>query len=217
MKDATEAMESVYCRSGNKMITTSGGGALVCKTEEDRKTTMFYATQARENFPYYQHEKFGYNYRMSNICAGIGRGQMTILEEHVAHHRHVNALYQAAFAGVDGITVQTAPSADFDSNFWLSTILIDKVKTGVDYNDIMAALAKVNVETIPLWKPLHLQPVFAECPSYVNGVSERLFEQGLCLPSGPCVTDEDVAFIVEEVLRVIGIQIERIERKRGGE
>ena len=213
VEDAAEAQGSSYkgrkCGTfgqfaalsfnGNKMITTSGGGALVVADEDAKKETMFYATQARENYPYYQHERIGYNYRMSNICAGIGRGQMTIIDEHVAHHRHVHALYKEAFANIDGITLKCNPTDDFDSNFWLSTILIDKEVTGVDYEEMRVALDAKGIETRPLWKPMHLQPVFANNPAYVNGVSESLFNQGLCIPSGPYVTDEDVAFIVSEI------------------
>ena len=136
---------------------------------------------------------------MSNSCAGIGRGQMTIIDEHVAHHRHVHALYKEAFANIDGITLKCNPTDDFDSNFWLSTILIDKEVTGVDYEEMRVALDAKGIETRPLWKPMHMQPVFANNPAYVNGVSESLFNQGLCIPSGPYVTDEDVAFIVSEI------------------
>ncbi|MFR9585844.1 MAG: aminotransferase class I/II-fold pyridoxal phosphate-dependent enzyme [Rikenellaceae bacterium] len=217
VEDAAEALGSEYkgqkCGTfgrfgvlsfnGNKMITTSGGGALVCESEDDKKKIMFYATQARENYPYYHHEKIGYNYRMSNICAGIGRGQMTVLDEHVEHHRRINALYQEAFADVAGITVMGNPSDDFDSNFWLTTILVDENKVGVDYNVIMEALKEQSIESRPLWKPLHLQPVFADCPSYVNGVSEKLFNQGLCLPSGPCVSEDNVKNIIEIIINTI--------------
>ncbi len=217
VEDAAEAMGSEYkgrrCGTfgrfgvlsfnGNKMITTSGGGALICANEDDRKTTMFYATQAREDFPYYQHEKIGYNYRMSNICAGIGRGQMTIVNEHISHHKMINTMYQEAFAEIDGITVMSNLNSDFNSNFWLSTILIDKNITGVGYSDIMGLLKESNIESRPLWKPLHLQPVFADCPSYVNGVSESLFDKGLCLPSGPWVSEDDVRKIIEIIRRAI--------------
>ena len=216
LEDAAEALGSEYkgqkCGTfgefgvlsfnGNKMITTSGGGALVCRTEEEAKRTMFYATQAREPFPYYQHEKIGYNYRMSNICAGIGRGQMTVLEEHIVHHRHVHALYEEAFKEMEGITLHHAPNADFNPNYWLSTILIDSEKTGFDYEQLRVALDKANVETRPLWKPMHLQPVYKDVPKYVDGTSESLFNQGLCLPAGPYVTDEDVAYIVEEIRKM---------------
>ncbi len=210
VEDAAEALGSEYkgrkCGTighfgalsfnGNKMITTSGGGALVCPTLEDKQGVLFYATQARENFPYYQHEKIGYNYRMSNICAGIGRGQMTILEEHVAHHRHVHALYEKAFASMPGITVHSNSKDYIDSNYWLTTVLIDPSVTGFDYEQLRLHLAAHQVESRPLWKPMHMQPVYQNAPSYVDGTSERLFAQGLCLPSGPYVTDEDVAFII---------------------
>ena len=210
VEDAAEALGSEYkgrkCGTighfgalsfnGNKMITTSGGGALVCPTLEDKQGVLFYATQARENFPYYQHEKIGYNYRMSNICAGIGRGQMTILEEHVAHHRHVHALYEKAFASMPGITVHSNSKDYIDSNYWLTTVLIDPSVTGFDYEQLRVHLAAHQVESRPLWKPMHMQPIYQNAPSYVDGTSERLFAQGLCLPSGPYVTDEDVAFII---------------------
>jgi dTDP-4-amino-4,6-dideoxygalactose transaminase len=192
--------------NGNKMITTSGGGALICSTDAAKKEAVFYATQARESYPYYQHEKIGYNYRMSNVCAGIGRGQMEVLEDHIAHHKHVHQLYQKAFEPVDGISLQVNPNDDFDSNFWLSTILVDENKTGVNYETLRVELDKKNVETRPLWKPLHLQPVFSSAPAYVDGTSERLFHQGLCLPSGPCVSDEDVNFIVDSIAEIMGIR-----------
>lgn len=213
LEDAAEALGSEYkglkCGTfghfgalsfnGNKMITTSGGGALVVPDEEAKMKTMFYATQAREPFPYYQHEEIGYNYRMSNICAGIGRGQMTVLEEHIAHHRHVHDLYAKAFADMEGITLHHAPNADYNPNYWLSTILIDPEKTGFDYEQLRVALDAANVETRPLWKPMHLQPVYKDNPCYVDGTSEKLFQKGLCLPAGPYVTDRDVAYIVEKI------------------
>ena len=213
LEDAAEALGSIYkgyrCGTfgcfgvlsfnGNKMITTSGGGALVCSTEAARKETMFYATQAREPFPYYQHEKIGYNYRMSNICAGIGCGQMSILEEHIAHHKHVHDLYESAFAKMKGIDMQRNPSSDFDSNYWLSSILIDTKLTGFTYDELRLALQEEKIESRPLWKPMHLQPVFKNAPRYVDGTSESMFNKGLCLPSGPMVTDEDV----ERIIKVI--------------
>lgn len=189
--------------NGNKMITTSGGGALIVADKEAKAKTMFYATQAREPFPYYQHNEIGYNYRMSNICAGIGRGQMTVLEDHIAHHKHVHALYQEAFEQIEGIELKCNPSEKFDSNYWLSTILIDKKKTGFDHMELLEFLNDKGIETRPLWKPMHLQPVFAQAPRYVNGISESLFDKGLCIPSGPCVTDEDVAYIVSVVKELI--------------
>ena len=242
--------------NGNKMITTSGGGALICPNEEMWRRVMFFATQAREAYPYYQHEEVGYNYRMSNICAGIGRGQMTVVDEHVKHHRHIAKLYKKAFANVAGIEYHDELD-EMESNFWLSTILLnDDLRTKND-NEAYAeavhgavggaagvvhatesvhtncepnrnveamriALDKAGIEARPLWKPMHVQPVYAkgECKvesiemgdgrcvecrttprsvAYVNGVSESLFKRGLCLPSGPWVSDEDVARIVDVI------------------
>ena len=185
--------------NGNKMITTSGGGALVVSDSEAKQKTMFYATQAREAFPYYQHEEIGYNYRMSNICAGIGRGQLTVLDDHIAHHRHVHQVYERELKGVKGITLKGSPDERFNANYWLCTILIDKELTGFDYEELRVALDAKGIETRPLWKPMHLQPVYADSPSYVDGTAERLFNKGLCIPAGPCVTDEDVAYIVAEI------------------
>lgn len=178
--------------NGNKMITTSGGGALIVPDDETRRRAMFFATQAREPFPYYQHEQIGYNYRMSNICAGIGRGQMTVLDAHIAHHRRVHARYAAAFAGVPGITLADNPDSRWNSNFWLCTILVDPAVSGTTCEELRLRLDAEGVETRPLWKPMHLQPVYAGNPCYVNGTAERLFGRGLCLPAGPMVTDDDV-------------------------
>ena len=224
--------------NGNKMITTSGGGALICPDQAAKQKVMFYATQARESYPYYQHEEIGYNYRMSNICAGIGRGQMTVIDEHIAHHKHVCQLYKELLADVEGITLHENPSPRYDSNYWLNTVVLDpslRVKgeekayqgaiqgavggaAGVTHQAttlhtdcepntnveaMRMALDAAGVESRPLWKPMHLQPVYRRNPHYVNGVSESLFKQGLCLPSGPCVSDEDVAYIVEEIRKAI--------------
>ena len=221
--------------NGNKMITTSGGGALICPDEEVKRKIMFYATQARESYPYYQHEEIGYNYRMSNICAGIGRGQMTVLDKHIAHHRHICQLYKDLLARVDGIVLHENPCSHFDSNYWLNTILLDpslhvkgeeyayetviqdavggtagvthaasSLHTSVEPNRnveaMRMALDAAGIESRPLWKPMHLQPVYKDNPCYVNGISESLFKQGLCLPSGPCVTDEDVVYIVKMIM-----------------
>ena len=218
--------------NGNKMITTSGGGALICKDDASKQEIMFYATQARENYPYYQHEKIGFNYRMSNICAGIGRGQMTIADEHIKHHQRLFQLYKELLKDVDGIRVQENPSSDYDSNYWLNTITIEpwvKVKgeenaysatlngavggagsvtheaksltTDCQPNNnveaLRIALDKAGIEARPLWKPMHKQPVYQNNPAYVNGVSEELFKKGMCLPSGPCVSEEDVKYIVK--------------------
>ena len=224
--------------NGNKMITTSGGGALICPDDNAWNNIMFLATQARESYPYYQHEQIGYNYRLSNVCAGIGRGQMTVVNDHIAHHRHVHDLYKKLLADVNGITVHDNANSDIDSNFWLCTILLDEhlqvegdeavyaevvngavggaagvthaaksVHTQLEPNRnveaMRIALDKANVESRPLWKPMHCQPVYSDCPCDVNGVSESLFKCGLCLPSGPCVTDEDIDYIVDVIKRVI--------------
>ena len=200
--------------NGNKMITTSGGGALICNDDAAKQEIMFYATQARENYPYYQHEKIGFNYRMSNICAGIGRGQMTIADEHIKHHQRLFQLYKELLKDVEGIKLQENPSSDYDSNYWLNTITIEswvKVKgeenayaesqTDCQPNNnveaLRIALDKAGIEARPLWKPMHKQPVYKNAPAYVNGVSEELFKKGLCLPSGPCVSEEDVIYIVK--------------------
>lgn len=187
--------------NGNKMITTSGGGALICPDEEAKSRVMYYATQAREPLPYYHHLAIGYNYRMSNICAGIGRGQMTVLDAHIAHHVHVKDFYVEHLAGVDGITVHVAPEDYMEPNYWLNTILIDPKKTGYDYEALRRHLDSLGIESRPLWKPMHCQPVFRDAPAVVNGVSERLFEQGLCLPSGPMVTDAHLHYIVDAISR----------------
>jgi len=182
--------------NGNKMITTSGGGAIICKDEETKRKAIFLATQAKEPYLHYEHETIGYNYRMSNICAGIGRGQMTVLEDHICHHKHVHELYQELFKDAEGIEVQVNPNVEYDSNYWLSTLLLRKE---IDTEAFCLELDKAGIEARPLWKPMHLQLVFKDAPAYINGVSERLFKTGICLPSGPWVTDEDVRYIVETV------------------
>lgn len=216
LEDAAEALGSefkerkcgtfgefgVLSFNGNKMITTSGGGALICRTEEQAERVMFYATQARENAPHYQHTRIGYNYRMSNICAGIGRGQMTVLDEHIARRRAIHSLYTRLLRAIPGITVQQNPAPEFNSNFWLTCIQVDPEKAGFTREDIRLHLADENIETRPLWKPMHLQPVFSQSPFYGDGTSEKLFDTGLCLPSGPSLTDEDIHRVVEEIRRV---------------
>lgn len=192
--------------NGNKMITTSGGGALVCRSEEEAGQVKFYATQARDAAPHYQHSHIGYNYRMSNICAGIGRGQMFVLEEHVARRRAIHALYTSLLKDIPGISVLQNPSSDFDSNFWLTCITVDPLVAGCTRENIRLALDADNIESRPLWKPMHLQPVFAEAPFYGNGTSEHLFDIGLCLPSGPTLTDEDIRRVVE----VVNSQVDRL-------
>ena len=214
LEDSAEALGSEYkgrkCGTfgeygvlsfnGNKMITTSGGGALICPSEEKAKRALFYATQAREQAPHYQHEKIGYNYRMSNICAGIGRGQMFVLDEHVVRRREIHDLYVKLLNGVKGVKVMCQPEGgDFNSNYWLTCITVEPEEAGFTREDVRLALDEDNIESRPLWKPMHLQPVFKNAPFYGNGTSERLFEIGLCLPSGPTLTDEDV----ERVAKVI--------------
>ncbi len=213
IEDAAEALGSEYdgkaCGTfgqygilsfnGNKMITTSGGGAVICPDEEAKKRMLFYATQAREAAPYYLHKEIGYNYRMSNICAGIGRGQMTALESHISHHRHARDMYAALLADTDGIEVHGNPSEKHNSNFWLTTITINPAKTGTDCDTVRKHLETTGVESRLLWKPMHTQPVFKDAPQFTNGVSEQLFSQGLCLPSGPCVSDEDLEFVVSGI------------------
>lgn len=216
LEDAAEGFGSVYkgqvCGTfgdygvmsfnGNKMITTSGGGALICPDSDTKKRVMFYATQAREPFPYYQHEKIGYNYRMSNICAGIGRGQMTVADEHIRHHQWVHEQYEKAFAEIDAITVHSAPEEYMKPNYWLSTIRLEDSKHTVDGEllSLIQKLSDANIETRPLWKPMHLQPVYKDAPAYTNGVSERLFSCGLCLPSGPYVREEEINYIVRIIV-----------------
>lgn len=219
--------------NGNKMITTSGGGALICADDESKNSIMWYATQARDAYPYYQHSAIGFNYRMSNICAGIGRGQMTVAQEHIDHHRHVQALYEELLADVPGVEVHRQPAdGRYDSNFWLCTITldpslkivgqefaykevissavggaagviktVDTAVTDCQPNDNVEALRvfmlSKKVEARPVWKPMHKQPVYAGCPAYLNGVSEAIFKVGMCIPAGPCVSDDDVRYIVE--------------------
>jgi dTDP-4-amino-4,6-dideoxygalactose transaminase len=216
VEDAAEAFGSKYkgrlCGTfgqfgvlsfnGNKMITTSGGGALVCPDEETKRRVLFYATQAREPFPYYQHEKIGYNYRLSNVCAGIGRGQMHVAEEHIRHHQRLASLYARLFSEVGGVEVHLNPTDGSDSNYWLNTILLD-ASLRCKVEDVRQVLERAGVESRPLWKPLHLQPVFETAPRFLNGVSEALFGRGLCLPSGPCVSEEDVRCIVDLVKSVL--------------
>ena len=185
--------------NGNKMITTSGGGALVCRTAEQAAKTKFYATQARDQAPHYQHSQIGYNYRMSNICAGIGRGQMTVLQKHVERRRAIQKIYSRALTGYKGIQLLENPSPDYNSNHWLTCILVDPALAGFSREDLRLKMEAENIETRPLWKPMHLQPVFAGTPFYGNGTSEKLFEQGLCLPSGSILSDEDIRRVIDVI------------------
>ena len=243
--------------NGNKMITTSGGGALITEDEDHWREIMMYATQYRESYPYYQHEKIGYNYRMSNICAGIGRGQMTVVDQHLQHHKHVQALYEELLKDVKGITVHSQPATgEYDSNYWLCTITLapsvrikgqenayktivtgavggaagvihaaSSATTDCQPNDnveaLRVALDQAQIEARPVWKPMHKQPVYlrgkkeeVRCENYtcvtsdtsvayINGVSEAIFKVSMCLPSGPCVSEEDVKYIVDTIKSAI--------------
>jgi dTDP-4-amino-4,6-dideoxygalactose transaminase len=190
--------------NGNKIITTSGGGALVAKDKATADKATFLATQARDPAPHYQHSEIGYNYRMSNICAGIGRGQMQVLPERISQRRSNFKYYKEAFKDIEGISFLPEPEGYF-SNRWLTTILVDPGKTGgVTREDIRLALEKENIESRPLWKPMHLQPVFQDFPYYGGKVAEELFEKGLCLPSGSNLREEDLGRVVECVMKVLG-------------
>jgi len=186
---------SILSFNGNKIITTSGGGALVTKTLEQKEKAVFLATQARDNAPHYLHSQIGYNYRMSNIVAGIGRGQMTILDSHVEKRRSNHAFYVNAFKDISEITFLHEPEGYF-SNRWLSCILLDSENTR---ESLRLALEKENIESRPLWKPMHQQPIFKDAPSYINGVSDELFEKGLCLPSGSNLTDVELDRVVSTI------------------
>lgn len=217
IEDAAEALGSTYkgqkCGTfgdfgilsfnGNKIITTSGGGALVCKTTEAKQKAIFLATQARDNAPHYQHSEVGYNYRMSNIVAGIGRGQMEVLDKHIGFRRANNNFYQELFKNIDGITVFKEPTKDYFSNHWLSAIVLDEAITGFSREDLRLSLLEDNIESRPLWKPMHLQPVFKECGYFGTDISENLFDTGLCLPSGSNLTDEDRERIKQSLNKLI--------------
>ena len=214
VEDAAEALGSEYmgrrvgCNSkfgilsfnGNKIITTSGGGALISGDEGLITRARFLATQARDPAPHYQHSVIGYNYRMSNVVAGVGRGQLEVLDLRVRQHREFNAWYREQLKDVPGVTFQSEPSSDFYSNFWLTCIVIDPAMTGTDREKLRLAFEAANIESRPLWKPMHLQPVFAGCPAYVNGTSEALFTNGLCLPSGSNI-DTDGRERIKAVLK----------------
>jgi dTDP-4-amino-4,6-dideoxygalactose transaminase len=206
IEDAAEALGSKYkskaCGTfgdmaalsfnGNKIITTSGGGALVSKNQHYIDQARFLATQARDEAPHYQHSQIGYNYRMSNVVAGIGRGQMEVLDLRVQQRRDNNKRYRDYFKGIAGITFQTEPTNEFFSNYWLTSILIDPAQTGgISREDVRLILEKQHIDSRPLWKPMHMQPVYEGSPFFGSGVCVKLFEQGLCLPSGSNLTDED--------------------------
>jgi dTDP-4-amino-4,6-dideoxygalactose transaminase len=213
LEDSAEALGSTYKNqkcgtfgdigvlsfNGNKIITTSGGGALVAKTKEQKEKAIFFATQSRDQAPHYQHSEIGYNYRLSNICAGIGRGQMEIIDQHVALRRSMHDFYVDYFNDIDGVSVFEEPTSDYFSNHWLSAIVVDPTKTnGKTREDLRMALELKNIESRPLWKPMHLQPIFSACPYYGKDVAEQLFENGLCLPSGSNLSDADRTRIKNE-------------------
>ena len=245
--------------NGNKMITTSGGGALICQDDVDKANITYYATQARVAYPYYHHEQIGFNYRLSNVSAGIGIGQMSVLQEHIYHHKHIQQMYEQLLKDIPGIHIHRQPDDKaFDSNFWLCTLTLDpdlriKGQDNAYKNEITTAVGgaanllkmpkstttdcqpnnnvealrvylseQCNIEARPLWKPMHCQPVYnvdadyvyddelgctvangSQMTAYINGVSENLFKVGLCLPSGPCVTDDDIHYIINSIRSAI--------------
>ncbi len=214
IEDAAEALGSRYKSkhvgafgklailsfNGNKIITTSGGGALISDDRELIDTARFLSTQARDTAPHYQHSKIGYNYRMSNILAGIGRGQMEVIDERVRQRRANFEFYQKNLKNHLGISFLKEPGKEYYSNYWLTTIIIDPDEVGINREDLQAQLEKENIETRPLWKPMHLQPVFSKYPVIVNKFSDRLFEKGLCLPSGTDMTDKERKRVLKIIL-----------------
>jgi len=213
IEDAAESLGSTYkgknCGTfgsyaalsfnGNKIITTSGGGAIVCNTEEAKKKAIFLATQSRDDAPHYQHSEIGYNYRMSNIVAGIGRGQMEILDKHIGLRRDMQKFYKNIFATVEGVTVFEEPNDDYFSNHWLSCITVDESKTNFTREELRLALWEENIESRPLWKPMHLQPIFEKYAYYGTTISENLFNNGLCLPSGSNLTIQEKERITQVI------------------
>jgi dTDP-4-amino-4,6-dideoxygalactose transaminase len=214
IEDAAEALGSRYddnpvgsfgkiavlSFNGNKIITTSGGGALISNDEELVTKARFLATQARDQAPHYQHSQIGYNYRMSNVLAGIGLGQMEVLDQHIRKRRENFIFYYKNLQQFSGIDFLKEPDDSYYSNHWLTTILIDPKKTGINREDLRIAMEKENIETRPLWKPMHLQPVFSTCPAHLNGCSEELFNRGLCLPSGSNISNDDRQRVLDVII-----------------
>lgn len=193
--------------NGNKIITTSGGGALVTHQKEMKEKALYYATQARDTAPHYQHSAVGYNYRMSNISAAIGRGQMEVLDAHIQARRSMHEFYKTVFEDIKGVTLFSVPNEDYFSNYWLSAITIqsDLTMGGVTREILRIAFESANIESRPLWKPMHLQPVFEKEAYYGGSVAETLFEQGLCLPSGSNVTEEEkirIQAVIKAVFKI---------------
>jgi len=220
VEDAAEALGSRYMGrpagsfgkmgvlsfNGNKIITTSGGGALISNEKGLIEKARFLATQARDSAPHYQHSQIGYNYRMSNVLAGIGRGQLEAIEQKVSRRRAINSWYQEILSDTQGILFHTNPTDEYFSNNWLTCILIDHEITGIDKENLRLALEAANIEARPLWKPMHMQPIFQAFPSFTNGTSEKLFANGLCLPSGSNLTDFDLERISEVLKRELHIK-----------
>lgn len=217
IEDAAEALGSRYMGkatgsfgemavlsfNGNKILSTSGGGALLSNDEELIARARFLATQARDQAPHYQHSQIGYNYRMSNILAGIGRGQMEVIEDRIRSRRDNFRFYREHLKAFEGITFLEEADESFFSNYWLSTILVDPEMSGTTREEMQKILEEENIESRPLWKPMHLQPVFAKHPAYLNGVSQSFFNKGLCLPSGSNMTDEDRARILNVLVKAL--------------
>ncbi len=215
LEDAAEALGSEYkgrrCGTiglygafsfnGNKIITTSGGGALICPDDKTAERVLFYATQARENKPYYYHKSIGYNYRLSNICAGIGCGQMDVLDSHISRRREIHDIYASELSEIHSITIKSNPTSYFNSNYWLSTVLFNDHDI-VPY-DVMCKLNEHNIETRQLWRPMHMQPVYSDSPYYGNGTSESLFAHGLCLPSSSSLTNDDILQVIKVLKKSI--------------
>ena len=190
--------------NGNKIITTSGGGALVSKSESLKSKAVFLSTQAKDDAPHYEHTSIGYNYRMSNVCAGIGRGQMNVLKDRIESRRKNHKFYKEFLSEIPGVRVLEEPNDDYFSNFWLTTILIDSNVVGISREDLRKALLEEKIESRPLWKPMHMQPIFSDSLFFGSGVSEKLFSEGLCLPSGSNLTDDDLAKIKNKILEALG-------------
>jgi dTDP-4-amino-4,6-dideoxygalactose transaminase len=213
IEDAAEALGSKYNRkfcgtfglmgilsfNGNKIITTSGGGALISENESFIQLARKLSTQARENAPHYEHTMIGYNYRLSNVLAGIGRGQLEVINERVAARRKNNQLYRSCLADIPEISFLSEPDEKYFSNFWLTTILVNDSGKKFNRESIRLKLNEDNIESRPLWKPMHLQPVFSDMPAYTNGISGKLFERGLCLPSASNLKPEDIERVVNKI------------------
>lgn len=211
LEDAAEALGSEYCGkkcgtlgtyaalsfNGNKIITTSGGGALICPNVESAQRVTFYATQARENRPYYYHNVIGYNYRLSNVCAGIGCGQMEVLKQHVSRRREIHEIYASELNSIDAISVMNNPTSDFNSNYWLTTITFND--SSISPNEIRLRLESQNIESRLLWRPMHMQPIYNDVPYYGKDTAEGLFNKGLCLPSSSSLTDEEIQYVINEI------------------